>query len=220
LRTTDYIGEEIIAKTASWLSVIRGSVAQRPHLVLNPPRAALLVIDMQRYFAHQSGRCFLGASKAAVLRIKLLLDTWRQRGGLTIFTRHSHTGLNDLGMLGRFFSDYIKEGDKSAEIIEALSPEPHEIVIRKNTYDAFLNTPLESLLHDHGIEQVVICGVLTHMCVETTARSAFCRGFEVYIPADGTASSREDLHVNSLLAAADSFAIVTSVDEVILACQK
>jgi nicotinamidase-related amidase len=220
LRTTDYIGEEIAAKTASWLSTIRGKVAPRPHLVLKPSQAALLIVDMQRYFAHPQGRCFLGACKAVVPRIRMLVDTWRQGGRVVMFTRHGHAGPNDLGMLGRFFSDYIQEDEENAEIIEELSPFAHELVIRKTTYDAFLNTELESALRNRGIAQVIVTGVLTHMCVETTARSAFCRGFEVFIPVDGTASSREDLHVHSLLAAADSVAKVISSDEVVQACRK
>ncbi len=219
MRTTDYMGEEPDAKTAFWLSEIRSKVAPRPHLVLNPSCAALLVIDMQRYFAHPNGRCFLPSTRAVVPRIRMLLDVWRERGGLTVFTRHGHSGQGDLGMLGRFFSDFIKDGEDEASIVDALLPMQGEIVISKTTYDAFLHTSLESYLRDRQIRQVVITGVLTHMCVETTARSAFCRGFEVYIPADGTATGREELHFHSLLAAADAVAMITSVDEVMQLCR-
>jgi bifunctional isochorismate lyase / aryl carrier protein len=79
---------------------------------------------------------------------------------------------------------------------------------------------LEAHLRARGIEQVVISGVLTHMCCETTARSAFCRGFEVYLPVDATASSQEELHFNSLSALADAAAVLTSVDEVLATWNK
>jgi len=60
--------------------------------------------------------------------------------------------------------------------------------------------------------------VLTHMCVETTARSAFCRGFEAYVPVDAVASTNEDRHLSSLLNMADSVAVMLDTKEVLEAC--
>ena len=71
-----------------------------------------------------------------------------------------------------------------------------------------------------GIEQVVVTGVLTHMCCETTARSAFCRGFEVYVGADATASSSEERHLQSLLAMADSVAVILGSEEILERCER
>jgi nicotinamidase-related amidase len=219
VRTTAYIDEKnAAAKTAAWLARVRASVAPRPHLVLDPQKAALLVVDMLVYFASPEGRCFLPAAVPAARRIRAILDAWRGVGGLVVFTQHCHEGEHDLGMLGRFFSDYIRAGEADAEIIGSLAPEPGEPSLRKTTYDAFLGTPLEPMLRDMGVSQVVVTGVLTHMCVETTARAAFCRGFEVYVPVDAAASSSEERHVGSLLAMADAVAIATSAEEVIARC--
>ena len=88
-------------------------------------------------------------------------------------------------------------------------------MVRKTTYDAFLNTELEDILGSAGVDQVLVTGVLTHMCCETTARSAFCRGFEVYVAADATASSREELHLGSLVSMADSVAVIVGSEEVL-----
>ena len=219
VRTIAYCTERNAdAKTAEWLGRVRESAAPRPHLVLDPAKAALLVVDMLVYFADPAGRCFLPAALPAAARIRAILDAWRGRGGPVVFTRHGHEGVGDLGMLGRFFSDYIKDGEPDAAIIGSLAPAPGEAVFRKTTYDAFLGTPLEPTLRDRGVEQVVVTGVLTHMCVETTARAAFCRGFEVYVPVDAAASSSEERHVGSLLAMADAVAIATSAKEVIARC--
>jgi bifunctional isochorismate lyase / aryl carrier protein len=206
------------AKAAEWLAHVRGSVAPRPHLVLDPAKAALLVVDMLVHFADPLGRCFLPASVPAAARLRRILDAWRRIGRPVVFTRHAHEGPGDLGMLGRFFSDYIKAGEPDAEIIGSLAPAKGEPVFRKTTYDAFLGTPLEGALRDRGVSQVVVTGVLTHMCVETTARAAFCRGFEVYVPVDATAATSEERHLGSLLAMADAVAVATSAEEVIAGC--
>jgi nicotinamidase-related amidase len=170
---------------------------------------------MLRYFADPAGRCYLPAASAVVPRIAALLRAFREAGGLVVFTRHGHRGAGDLGMLGKFFSDYIREGEPDAAIVPALKPAPGEPVVRKTTYDAFLGTPLEETLLEYEIEQVVVTGVLTHMCCETTARAAFCRGFEVYVPVDAVASSSEERHLGSLLSMADAVAVVTSTAEVL-----
>ncbi len=219
MRTANYVDEVTLEERSGlWLEKVRSSVAPRPHLQLIPERCALLVIDMLRYFADPSGRCYLPAAGAILPRIAALLAAWRKIDGALVFTRHCHEGEHDLGMLGRFFSDYIHAGEPEADIVAAIAPANKEPVIQKTTYDAFLDTPLQSILEDRRADQVLVTGVLTHMCCETTARSAFCRGFEVYVPADACASSAEEWHMNSLLAMADSVAIITSTREVLERC--
>ncbi len=221
MRTATYLDRKNLQqKTAAWLDRVRGSVAPRPGLQLNPARCALLVIDMLRYFTHPAGRCYLSASAAIVPQIKVLLAAWRSKSGPVIYTRHGHRNDTDLGMLGKFFSDYIRADEPQGEILPAVAPVGNELVIRKTTYDAFWGTSLQEYLTKRGIDQVLICGVLTHMCCETTARSAFCRGFEVYLPVDGMATSTEERHVSSLLALADAVAVVMSTAEVVERCSK
>jgi nicotinamidase-related amidase len=206
-------------QAARWLAEIRATVAPRPHLVLQVERCALLVVDMLRYFADPAGRSFLPAAAPTVSRIAALVDAWRAQGSTVVFTRHCHQGDGDLGMLGKFFSDYIRCGERDSEIIEPLCPEPGETVIQKRTYDAFWDTELDPILRDRGCSQVLITGVLTHMCCDTTARSAFCRGYEVYLPVDGVASSQEELHIGALRGLASSVAILTHTDEVLQRCR-
>lgn len=221
MRRRAYVDETSLPlTTARVLADIRARVAPRPHLALDPARCALLVIDMLVYFVEPEGRCFLPAAPAIVPRVKALLECWRRRQGVVAFARHGHEGPGDLGMLGKFFSDYLRAGEPQASIVEPLTPLPGEIVVPKTTYDAFLGTTLEESLRERGMTQVLLTGVLTHMCVETTARSAFCRGFEVYVPVDAVASSDEEHHLASLLNMADAVAILTSVDEVIARCAR
>jgi bifunctional isochorismate lyase/aryl carrier protein len=219
LRSQEYTGSDTLARqTQAWLEQIRASVAPRPQLQLDPARCALLVVDMLRYFVDPEGRCYLPAGEAIIPRIAALLESWRGRQATVIFTQHAHEGQQDLGMLGRFFSDYIRAGEAQSEIVAALAPRPGEPVIRKTTYDAFWQTSLPEILAARGCGQILVTGVLTHMCCETTARSAFCRGLEVYVAADGTASSSAALHLGSLHAMADAVAIVLGVDEILARC--
>jgi nicotinamidase-related amidase len=216
VRTERYLNEANLDDRARvWLEAVRSQVPSRPHLRPDPGRAALLVVDMLRYFADPAGRCYLPAAAAVIPRIATLLHAFRDAGHPVVFTRHGHRGPGDLGMLGKFFSDYIREDEPDSSIVSALEPTPDEPVLRKTTYDAFLGTPLEETLYERGIEQVIISGVLTHMCCETTARAAFCRGFEVYVPVDAVASSSEERHLGSLMSMADAVAVVTSTAEVL-----
>lgn len=88
-------------------------------------------------------------------------------------------------------------------------------VIQKSQYDAFYGTRLETRLRELGRTQVLLCGVMTHLCCETTARSAFMRGFEVFFPVDGTATYHEAFHRASLLNLGHGFATLTLVSDLI-----
>ncbi len=204
----------IDVRLSEWLTVISGHARPRPHLVLRPRKCALLVVDMLRYFAHPRGRFYLPSTGAIVPRIGKLLELWRNSGRTVVFTRHCHSGPDDLGMLGKFFGDYIRCDGEDSRIIRELRPLSTERVFRKNTYDAFQGTGLDEFLEGEGIEQVLVTGVLTHLCCETTARSAFVRGYEVYVPADGLTTTSEALHVGSLTGLATGFAVVTSTEAV------
>lgn len=196
-------------KTRRWLDLINTRNRPRPDLIIEPSKCALIVVDMMHYFAHPDGRGYLPATNAIIPEISRLLQLWRGFGSTVVFTKHCHEGEHDLGMLGKFFSDYIHCGMRESDIISEITPANGEKVFHKNTYDAFHGTGLEKYLRNHDIEQVLVTGVLTQLCCETAARSAFVRGFEVYIAADAMTTSTEELHIGSLLGLASGFAIVS-----------
>lgn len=216
MRSISFVsGGNIDDKASGWLETVAACTAPRPHLKVRTGECALLVIDMLRYFAHPEGRVFLPSTAAIVPRIRSLLDRWRGSGGTVVFTRHCHDGPEDLGMLGRFFDDYIRCGERDSEIIDELAPLPSEMVFRKNTYDAFHGTGLEGYLGERGMKQVLVTGVLTQMCCETTARTAFVRGYEVFVPVDALTTSTEELHLGSLRSMATCCAVMTSTGELL-----
>ncbi|XP_030962881.1 nicotinamidase 3-like isoform X1 [Quercus lobata] len=78
--------------------------------------------------------------------------------------------------------------------------------MRKNTYSAFRNTRLEEQLREMGVEEVIVTGVMTNLCCETTAREAFIRGFRVFSSTDALATSDLELHEATLKNLAYGFA--------------
>ncbi len=219
MRNHDYLNQtDLDERATSWLERIRSEVAPKPQFVLKPETSALLIVDMLHYFADPAGRCYLPVTALIIPRIASLIAAWRRFNGTVIYTRHCHEGKHDLGLMGKFYTDFIHSGLPEAEIIAPLKPAGDDIIIPKKTYDAFQSTPLQETLLDRNITQLTITGILTHMCCESTARAAFCRGFEVYLPVDAMASNREERHLNSLIAMADCIGSVTSVAEVLKSC--
>ena len=115
------------------------------------------------------------------------------------------------------------------DLINPLSAYSHNITLKtaqnltqinKTQYDAFHNTTLEDKLNTLNIHQVIICGVMTHLCCETTARSAFMRGFDVFFTVDGTATYNEELHCASLLTLSHGFAVPVLIEELLQIMEK
>ncbi|HOX45100.1 MAG TPA: isochorismatase family protein [Myxococcota bacterium] len=194
----------------------RAAVApwDRPGTVFRPRRAALLVVDMQRAFVDPAGSAFLPAAPAACERLVALVAAWRAAHLPLFFTRHAHLEpRQDGGALSRFWRTLILEGTRDAELVDAFRPQTGERVVLKHTYSAFAGTPLEQALRGLGVEDVVVGGVMTDLCCETTAREAFVRDFNVFFLADGTATATPELQLGSLRSVAHGFGRVLGVDE-------
>jgi len=134
---------------------------------------ALIIIDMQKGMnAAKLGR---RNNPDAELRIRELLDAWRQTGRPVVHVRH----------ISRTQGSVFWPGQPGCEYQEALAPLPHEHVVEKNVPDAFIASGLERWLHVRGIGQIVVVGVITNNSVEATARSGGNLGFDVIVPHDG-----------------------------------
>jgi isochorismate hydrolase len=190
----------------------------RHDLSLIPKRSALIIVDMQRYFLEDSSHAYIPAAGEIVPRLTKLVQAYSQHGLPIIFTRHLNTDAN-AGVMSRWWQDLIRADDPASEIISEFDLS-QRMVIEKSQYDAFYQTPLEGLLKQKEVSQVVICGVMTHLCCETTARSAFVRGFEVFFTVDGTATINEAFHRATLLNLAHGFAIPVFIDEILFVFNK
>ena len=198
-------------------SDIEASNFRRNNFRIHPGNAALLVIDMQRFFLDRESHAFMPEGAEAIPLINGLIHAFRDRAWPVLFTRHVHPKGSDPGTMGKWWSDVMWEGSHYLDIhpqIELLSDDK---VIQKQRYDAFMGTDLEEHLKGLGMTQVVITGVMTHLCCETTARTAFNKDFEVFFVHDCTATASEELHESSLRTLAHGFAVLVSSDEVIKA---
>jgi nicotinamidase-related amidase len=105
-------------------------------------------------------------------------------------------------------------GSRSHEIIDELKPGPNDHIVRKTTIGAFASTGIDHLLRTLGCNALFVTGVSTNMCVETTAREAADRGYDVTIVEDACATTHEDLHHNTMRNFQRLFGKVRSTEEV------
>jgi bifunctional isochorismate lyase/aryl carrier protein len=190
---------------------LQGAVGNRGRPFI-PGEAALFVIDMQRYFVEPGCHAFLPSAPAIVPGVQRLISLFDRCARPVFFTRHLNTPEN-AGMLARWWSETISEKSAESEIIPDFDL-TKGTVVKKCQYDAFHGTQLEADLKTNEVTQLVITGVMTHLCCETTTRSAFVKGFEAFFTIDGTATASEDFHVATLLNLAHGFASPVLVDDI------
>jgi isochorismate hydrolase len=183
-----------------------------------PDRSALLVLDMQEYFLNVSSHAYIPSVDAILPGILGLVQGYHARSLPVIFTQHIDASPN-AGLMASWWRDSIHPENPLANIASCLEASTG-IVIQKSQYDAFYQTTLEELLHGKGNSQVVIAGVMAHLCCETTARSAFVRGFEVFFLVDGTATYNESFHRAALLNLSHGFAMPVLIKDVLLALKE
>lgn len=179
---------------------------------LNPSQSALLILDMQSYFLQPSSHAFIPSAVAIVPGLIKLAQSYYAHNLTVVFTQHLNSQ-QDAGAMSRWWQDLITIENPMSAIIPEFDFS-NRYVMRKNQYDAFYQSNLEQYLSKKGITQVVISGVMTHLCCETTARSAFVRGFDVFFLIDGTATYNKDHHMASLLNLAHGFATPVLVSDV------
>jgi nicotinamidase-related amidase len=188
-------------------------VAEPGSIDLDWSKTALVIIDMQRDFMEPGGFGeTLGNDVSQLARavrpIAAVLDAAREAGILVIHTREGHLPdlsdappakvergtpslrIGDPGPMGRI----LIRGEAGHDIIPQLYPVDGEIVIDKPGKGAFYATELDGTLQQHGIENLLVCGVTTEVCVNTTVREANDRGYRCVVLSDGCASYFPEFH--------------------------
>lgn len=178
-----------------------------------PEHAALIVLDVQRYFLDPDSHAYVPSAIAILSGIQRLISVFSSFKRPVYFTRHLNTEA-DAGMMSIWWDDLLNPHSARSRIVGLLDVKNHPI-LEKTQYDAFLGTSLDETLQQGGVEQIVVTGVMTHLCCETTARSAFMRGYEVFFPVDGTATYTEAHHRASLLNLSHGFAVPLLVEDIL-----
>jgi len=117
--------------------------------------------------------------------------------------------------MGWWWKSNCLGGSEESAIHPELTSLPGERVVLKHRYSAFYNTNLETVLRCLNVKDVVVSGIMTNLCCESTARDAYFRDHRVFIPAEGTGTINEEMHVASLLNLAFGFAFVCTVDRLV-----
>jgi len=177
--------------------------AQPYEFEFQPASCALVIIDMQRDFVDPGGFGEALGNDVSLLRkaiapTRRVLDAARRGEMLVIHTREGHrpdlsdlppskklrgrlkAGIGDPGPMGRI----LVRGEHGHDIIDELKPAPGEPVVDKPGKGAFYATDLDSMLRNRGIRQLVVCGVTTEVCVNTTVREANDRGYDCLVLED------------------------------------
>ena len=189
-----------------------------------PEKCALLVIDMQDEFVKPHwAPDWVPEATRQVPRIKQLIDHCRSNKIPVIYTVYSKThNYLDRPKTGKFmpgryshldidFSVFFVDG----KVWHELAPREDEIVIKKPSYGAFYDTPLETILKNLGKDTVIICGTLTNCCCGTTARQAYERSFKVIFGSDVTSTDDPEMQEPELKVLRKGYAKVMAAEEII-----
>lgn len=155
-----------------------------------PQRTALVNVDMQNCFVH--GSPFSAPDGLEVLdRINWVAAACRGAGIVVIHTcQVVHPDGSNIGVLGEIApivkEGIINKGSESAALHQGLVIDPRDILLEKPRFGAFHGTDLELILRSRSIETIIVTGIATNVCCETTAREAAVRDFRVFFLSDGT----------------------------------
>ena len=175
-------------------------------LVLSKP--ALLLIDLQKYFCQREGKAYLPGVERILPTAQKLLKAFVEKDLPVIMTIHRG---NSPSMM-RWWNNVV-EDEQSEPSLDCAGT----ILLYKDSYDAFYMTDLEETLRKRRVEQIIIGGVMTHLCVETTARSGFVRGFDVIIVEDVCWDKDDWYHFAALKNLAHGFSVITNSNELLCA---
>lgn len=188
------------------LGELAAQISKHPVNINNKP--GLLVVDVQNYFFSDSSPLFLPVAPVLFEKIKKTVELFRHLSFPVLFTKHIDSASN--AMEKWWGHGFVKSNSLSDIFIDT----GEDTVITKESYDAFYKTSLENILLSMDIDQLFMCGVQSHLCIESTARSAFVRGFNPVIVLDATGAKNETLHMAAMSIAARGFATISCFSEI------
>jgi len=191
--------------------------------LIHPSRTAVIVIDVQNDFCHPNGAFKeLGLDFSMVpdmmSNLRRLLPSARSRGVPVIFIQTLHEKATDsaawTGRQGGVASGICRTGTWGAEFYE-IAPEEDDIVVVKHRYSAFIHTRLESVLRTLKAETLILTGITTNVCVESTARDGFMLDYNVVLAPDACATYNRAAHEATLYNIRGFFGTVADTQDVI-----
>ena len=214
---------------------VAAQLAHRPVLAtlpdkVKPEHTALVVIDMQNDFCASGGMVSkdgrdLSEAQAMAKRLPKLLDSARAAGVLVVFVRCLYTTEGNAYLSDVWLEQAARErkgGFTRIPVCEdgawsgdwyGVRPEPGDVIVTKHRYDAFQGTDLDLILRSRGIRTIALTGVVTNVCVETTARAGFVRDYYIAVVEDGCAAYVREDHEQTMRNIRRFFGVVPSISE-------
>lgn len=197
---------------------------------VNTATLALVNVDMQNCFVENSPIA-APAGREVMERINRLIDTCRDNGVLVVHTSHVvRPDGSNIGVMGEIIppvnDGIINKGSPTAALHAELNVKDGDILLDKPRFGAFHGTDLELVLRSRGVDTIIVTGICTNVCCETTAREANVRDFRVFFLSDGTATfgagdlTAEQLQAATLATLGACFAQVETVDGMTTKIQK
>ena len=189
-------------------------------------KTALLVIDMQNGFCDDAGSVNAVGLPASRLRPAIspcvkLVSAARAGALPIIFTRYVYRrDYLDGGLMANELVPSLKNGQAliantwDSQIVDELTPQEHDFIVDKNRPSSFYGTNLDGILKNLTVENLVVCGVTTNCCVETTVRDASQRDYRAFVVSDAVAEYEDDRHAVALKSIDMLFGYVVSSDDV------
>jgi nicotinamidase-related amidase len=176
---------------------------------------ALVIVDIQNDYFPGGAYPLVGPEDAAAAARKVL-DAYRASGEAVLHVQH---------VWDEDDASFMRPGTAGVEIHESVAPHEGEPVVQKEHPNAFLDTTLEQELRDRGIDHVVVCGMMTSMCVDATVRAAVDLGYQATVVHDACAAPDLEfagetiparaVHGAFIAALDDSYAEVRAADELV-----
>lgn len=194
--------------------------------VVDPGHTAVLVIDVQNDFCAPGGHTEVNLGKdvsdcqAVVEPIERLVASARRAGAVIVWIKADYDRtylsppIHARQVARGIATAYCVSGTWGSEFYR-VSPTEGDMVVEKHRHSAFVGTELDQILSDRGIRTVVMAGVQTHVCIESSLRDASARGYYVVVPEDCVGSFDRDLHDKTLRCVEMHFGDVVNSEELV-----
>jgi ureidoacrylate peracid hydrolase len=177
----------------------------------DPATTAVLVVDMLNDFCAEGGAMVLPDADQLYVPIAHAVDLLRAAGATVVWVCDRHEP-GDAEFRKR--TPHCLAGTWGAEVVSELHRADGDLELPKHRYSAFFETDLDAMLRERSITTLVLCGVVTNICVRSTAHDAFFRGYEVVVIEDACAATGPREQASSLYDIATHFGVVTTSREV------
>ena len=190
-------------------------------------RSVLLVIDMQNGFIRDGAIRQVKEAKNQLARIQGLISKCRELGVPVIYTMQETDAVFcplEVQLRPHLKNEEIRRGTPDYQIVDELAPEPDDVIVNKRRFSAFFQTDLELILRNirgqaSPVDTIIICGTVTNICCESTARDAFFRDYKVVFGTDICSAITLEAH-NASLANMEIFGRIMDCGSIIAALER